>query len=148
MTFVIWGIVGLLALFSASAVVLVGREILRSRAARTDAPRRLSSAFSDYIGPVDRRLAPLNPPLRVAVELFCSLFGFPGIGWMVSGRITVGLPLVVLVPAALWMFYPLYISSAWVVLEHPLSVLAVLPPIALLSAGFLAAAEFSEARAR
>jgi hypothetical protein len=104
--------------------------------------------YTAYIGPIDRSKAPLTPALRVAAEFVAALVGFPGIGWMVSGRIAVGLPMMVAVPAALWLFYPLYISTMGIVLERPLSVLAVLPPIAIASAGSLAMLEFRRERAR
>lgn len=148
-TLVVWLIVALLALFSASVVVLVSAEASRlRRRGKQRKSRSLSRRLEDYFGPIDLDQAPLNAPLRIGVEFFAALLGFPGIGWMVSGRMKVGLPLVVIAPALLWMLYPLYISSAGVVLDRPLQVLAVLPPLAVFSAGALALAEMRRVSVR
>lgn len=138
----LWFVAALLALFSASAVVLLVREMRRLRSlSPRSRDRSIRRRFAEYVGPVDRKDAPATPAWRVAAEFFSAMLGFPGLGWMVSGRITVGLPLIVAVPAALWLFYPLYIAVTGTLVRDPVRLLWVLPVLAFTSAGSLASAE-------
>jgi hypothetical protein len=66
---------------------------------------------------------------------------------MVSGRVKVGLPLIVIVPAAMWAAFPLFVSLSGTLFRQPLAVFAVLPAIAVLSAAALATCEIRAARA-
>lgn len=141
MLLVSWAIVALLAAFALAGVALVVRETLRLRAVRQDAPPSLAARYRGFVGSLDGGTAPLNPPLRVAAEFLAALCGFPGLGWMVSGRIGVGLPLIVIVPAIVWALFPLVVSFTGHVFGRPLAVFAMLPAMAVVSATLLALAE-------
>lgn len=139
---VVWAIAGLLALFSIAGVAVVVREAVALRkSGRQPATLSLRQRFNRYVGPINRSAAPLTPPARVAVEFGAALCGFPGLGWMISGRLQVGLPLIIAVPAMLWAFFPLFISLSGHVFDEPMAVFAVLPAIAVLSSALLAVQE-------
>lgn len=147
MTAFMWLITALLGVFVATGLVLTIREAFILRASRL---RRAPAEkpVSRYVGPIDLHDAPLTPPLRVGAEFLTALCGFPGLGWMISGRVRAGLPLFVAVPAIIWAFFPLYISMSGSVLTRPLLAFAPLPVLAVVSAGALAVCEFRGAHAR
>jgi hypothetical protein len=142
-----WAIVVLLAAFSATGVVIVVREVRRMRLRSPEPAPSLAARFDRYVGPIDASRAPLTPPLRVAAEFLSALCGFPGLGWMVSGRVRIGLPLIIAVPALIWALFPLFVSYTGVLFPQPLAVFSVLPAIAVASAAALAACE-ARAKAR
>lgn len=145
MTWVIGGMTALLGLFSATAVILLASEMRRLRAVEGARPHQaVGRRLAEYVGPVDRRRSPLPVVLRILAEFGAATLGFPGLGWMVAGRISVGLPLMLAVPAAIWLFYPLYVAVTGTVVHEPLRLLWVLPAMALISAGALAVAEIRE----
>ncbi len=63
-----------------------------------------------YEGPISKDMVPYNPVWRVFVELVSGTCGFPGLGWLMSGHVAVGLVLMSIVPSFVWALYP-----AWVV---------------------------------
>jgi len=145
------GIVVSLLLFLAVGAVLLVQAMVRERKSRragAPAPRlQLRHAMSRYIGPVNPDLALLNPPGRVALEFVASLCGFPGFGWMVSTRMTVGLPLLILGAATVYGFYPAFLALTGHFTDRPLIAIEYLPVVAVISATTLAIAEVQRARA-
>jgi hypothetical protein len=151
--FAIYSTIAVLVLFVGAGMYLVvrslriaGREHRRERGegygfSGLQPGRRMKR----YVGPVKPEMALLNPPARVAVEFFCSLCGFPGLGWMISGRVAIGLPLFTIGPILTWAVYPLYLSVSNQIMAGAYSALRYLPVLAVTSAGLLA---ISQIRAR
>lgn len=140
------GIIALLTFFVLVGIALTFRAMARAhaatRASGTLPPKRsLKRRVRDYVGPIDRSQAPLNPPLRVTVEFVCALGGFPGLGWLLSGRIFPGLLLMCIVPSLVWGIVPVVLSLTGLLLISPYSVVFYLPALAVVSAGSLAFAE-------
>lgn len=140
----IYSAIAILALFVAVGIYLVARS-LRVAAREQRLERRgagpdltMSQRVARYVGPVKPEMALLNPAARVGIEFFCALCGFPGLGWLISGRVAVGLFLFAVVPIFTWAVYPLYLSMSNQILAGPLVTLRYLPFLALLSAGLLA----------
>jgi hypothetical protein len=145
------GIAGALLLFLAVGAILLVQAMLQERGARAAgsprAPRLgLRNAMSRYIGPVRPDLALLNPPARVGLEFIASLCGFPGFGWLVSTRMSVGLPLLILGSATVYGFYPAFLALSGHFTDRPLIALEYLPIVAVVSATALAVAEVQRAR--
>lgn len=85
-------------------------------------------------------LALFGPARRVVAEFVGAAFGFPGLGWILSGRVTLGVTLFVGVPAVIWALFPMVLS----VTGHfglSMALKYVLPGLAGLSAGALAVVE-------
>jgi hypothetical protein len=140
------GIIALLTFFVLVGIALTFRAMAHARAATRAAgtlpPKRsLKRRVRDYVGPIDRSHAPLNPPLRVAVEFVCALGGFPGLGWLLSGRIFTGLLLMCIVPSLVWGIVPVVLSMTGLLLISPYSVVFYLPALAAVSASSLAFVE-------
>jgi hypothetical protein len=150
----IYAIIAVLALFVAVGVYLVIRSL--RIAAREQRPERgnerrlqglnLRQRTRRYVGPVKPEMALLNPVARVGVEFFCSLCGFPGLGWLISGRVAIGLLLFAVVPIFTWAVYPLYLSVSNEIMAGPYVALRYLPFLAVASAGLLAASQARSAR--
>lgn len=145
------GIVGLLTVFVLTGVALTVKAMLNAhretRAAGLHPRNRsLKQRARDYVGPIDRSEAPLNPPFRVLAEFFFSLGGFPGMGWLLSGRIIAGLILMCLGPALVWGLVPVALSMTGLLLLSPYSVVIYLPLVAIVSSGALAIAEIRTPR--
>ncbi|MHB0867496.1 MAG: hypothetical protein ACYC6B_08670 [Thermoleophilia bacterium] len=146
----IYSAIAVLALFVAVGIYLVARSLrVAAREQRLerggDGPDlTMSQRVACYVGPVKPEMALLNPVARVGIELFCALCGFPGLGWLISGRVAVGLFLFTVVPIFTWAVYPLYLAMSNQILAGPLVTFRYLPFLALFSAGLLA---YSQAHA-
>lgn len=83
----------------------------------------------------------IPPAYFVAAEAIGASFGFPGIGWLLSGQGVVGIPLALTGPAAAWAFVPFLMSPYE---DGPLAVYGLWPLViyllasASLSVSFLA----------
>jgi hypothetical protein len=140
---VIYGIVVLIGAFGVIGIYLVVRT-LRAESARRGESRGAGgpvSRFRAYIGSSKDAKPLLTAPLRVALEFFLALCGFPGIGWMASGRLAPGLLLVAIVPSTVWAVAPVLAASQGALFRDPFATVRYLPVVAVLSAGGLAAAE-------
>ena len=137
-----WSVAALLVAVTSAGVWLAIGELRRLGSGR----RRhvpLRTRVRDYVGPLERSKRPLNPPLRVTLEALIALCGFPGLGWLLSGHVFVGLCLIVAVPAALLAFYPMYIGVRADPLFDPLPILfAALGVVAVVSSTALAVVEW------
>jgi hypothetical protein len=139
----------LLFFIGLGGVVLVQSLRLHARTsgdaiAQPGGPR---AAIRRYFGPVTPDLALLNPPARVVLEFIGALCGFPGFGWLMSSRIWIGLPMLIVGPAIVFGFYPAYLVSSGRVLDSPMEALEYLPFVAVASAAALTFAEARHARA-
>jgi hypothetical protein len=148
--FTLAGLAAAVLLFVAIGAIVVVQALLAERkqpAAGSPAPRPdIRHAMSRYIGPIHPDLALLNPPARVALEFVAALCGFPGFGWLVSTRVGIGLPLMVLGSATVYGFYPAYLALSGHFTDRPLIALEYLPVVAVVSAATLAVAEVKRAR--
>lgn len=95
------------------------------------------AALRRYVGPVEPRHALLNPPLRVGVEAISALFGFPGLGWLASGKVVTGLVLLVAGPSFIWGLFPVYLIATQRMADHPYLFIQYLPLVSVMSAGAL-----------
>ncbi len=93
-------------------------------------------------------LARMNPPARVGIEFVCAFFGFPGFGWVLSARIMPGVLLMLLGPAFVWCFFPVYLSVSGLLAANVYSLVLYLPFLAAASAGTLAVFEVRSAQRR
>lgn len=142
----IWGVIGALVLFVVIGGVLFV-QALRGDRRREEASREeplekgLRAGMRRYVGPIRPEHALLNPPLRVGLELLCASCGIPGMGWMMSTRVAIGLPLLAIVPSFVYGFYPVYLAMSGHILDSPYVALRYLPILGVLSATLLAIAE-------
>lgn len=147
-TLLIWALIGLLVAFVIAGFVVFAQAIADAR--KTASPTRVRLSLRDrarrYVGPVRPDMALLRPHSRVALEMLAALCGFPGLGWLASGRVIAGLVLLTLGPAFVWAIYPLYLSYRG--FSSPLEPVLYLPALALTSAGALAFLELGAARRR
>jgi hypothetical protein len=144
----IYAIVVVIGAFGVLGIYLIVKAI-RTESARH--PRRSSGGgpiakFKAYVGTTRDENALLSAPLRVGLEFFLALCGFPGIGWMASGRLAAGLLMVAVVPSAVWALAPVLMASNGALFRDPFATVRYLPVVAILSAGGLAAAEIAHAR--
>ena len=162
---VIYGIVGVLAAFIAVGTVTVidamrkarkaGRgslggadDVGGSRPAGPGAPEEdgpppnaaagIVDSLRRYVGPVGPEHRLLNTPARIAMEFGSSLFGFPGLGWLMSGKVVTGIALFVLGPGLFYAFLPAYFVVTGRLTEDPYLIARMLPVVAVISAGSLA----------
>lgn len=148
----IWGVIAALVLFvTVGGVLLV--QSLRIDRGDPRAPvqpdeRGLRAGMRRYVGPVKAENAILNPPLRVGLELLCASCGLPGMGWMMSTRVAIGLPLLAVVPSFVYGFYPVYLTVTGHFLDSPYVALRYLPFLGVASATALGIAEWRSRRAR
>lgn len=146
----IWAMTAALALFTVVGILLFVQAMRPDPQA--DAPREppgsrgLRQAMRRYVGPVERGNALLNPPLRVGLEWICASCGVPGLGWMVSTRVGIGLPLLVIAPSLIYGFYPVVLALNGHILDSPLEPLRYLPFLGVASALALAVVEWRTAR--
>ena len=84
----------------------VGRQERPVADGRLEEAHELREKIRLYIGPVDPKTRLLNPPGRVAVEFVGAFCGFPGLGWMCSGSMFIGLLLICCGPAFAWGHLP------------------------------------------
>ncbi|MHB8859395.1 MAG: hypothetical protein ACYC6Z_07945 [Thermoleophilia bacterium] len=150
---IIYLITGLLIAVTLIGIYLTVRSLKAAgkagRAARSTQGRMtLRQRIDRYEGPINRDLALYNAPARVGIEFFTALCGFPGMGWMISGRILAGIILMSTVPIFVWAIFPLYLSMAQPLLPSPFVPVQYLPGVALLSAGSLAVSQFRASRRR
>ena len=108
----------------------------------------LRARVARYVGPVDPRMALLNPPARVATEFFAALCGFPGLGWLLSGCVFTGLMLLCIAPAFIWGIVPMYLVVTGKAAGGAFLAVQYLPGLALGSAATLAYRETQLARRR
>lgn len=145
----IWGIVAALVLFVGIGAVLFVQAL---RADRGDGPRGphekegFAAAMRRYVGPVHPQHAILNIPLRAGLELVCASCGIPGMGWMMSTRVAIGLPLLSIVPSFVYGFYPVYLALSGHLLDSPLIAFRYLPFLGVGSASLLLATELRARR--
>lgn len=81
-----------------------------TREYRSDWLARWRESYAAYSGPLPERVKKIPMPLIVLIEIFASLSGFPGLGWLYSGQALMGVMLMVLGPAVAWALIPLLIS--------------------------------------
>lgn len=141
----IWGVIAALVLFVAIGAVLFVQALRgdRERESATDGPveKGFRAGMRRYVGPVRPEHALLSPPLRVGLELVCASCGIPGMGWMMSTRVAVGLPLLAIVPSFVYGFYPVYLAMSGHIVDSPYVALRYLPILGVVSAALLAIAE-------
>ena len=148
----IWGTIAALVMFTAIGFILVVQALRpdpAERAARRAAGTArlgLGEAARRYVGPVTPDLALLTPPLRVVLEFVGALCGFPGFGWMMSARVAIGLPLLIVAPTIVYGFYPVYLALSGHLVDSPYVAIRYLPFLAVISASALAAAEVRSSR--
>ncbi len=150
---IIYLITALLVAVTLLGIYLTVRSLQAARrAGQTARPTKsrltLRQRINRYEGPVNRDLALFNAPARVGIEFFTALCGFPGLGWMISGRILAGILLMSTVPIFVWAIFPLYLSMAAPLLPSPFVPVQYLPGVALLSAGSLAVSQLRASRRR
>jgi hypothetical protein len=145
---IIYSIIALIGAFGAIGIYLIVKS-LRYEASRNPRPpvqRNPIRRLQDYVGDADDSKRLLNAPLRVTLEFFLALCGFPGIGWMASGQLAVGLVLVAAVPSIFWAVAPVLMASNGALFRDPFATVRYLPIIAIVSAGGLATSEIMRAR--
>lgn len=146
----IWGTIGALGVFILLGVFLFVRSLWPDRAARVVDPHARRKSFAegvnDYTGPVGPKLALLTPVKRVLLEFVGAFCGVPGFGWLVSGRVAIGLPLLCAGPAIIYGLYPVYLATTGHLSDRPLIAIEYLPVLAVVSAFTLAVAEFRYAK--
>ena len=172
-TILVYGIIAVLLLFILTGVVTLvaglrqGRALRRAEregtaaapapagtpaalgtAAAPRGPSGIRGALHRYVGPVEPRHALLNPPARVGIEAFGGLFGFPGLGWLISGKVVTGLVLLVLGPSFIWGFFPVYLIATEKMADHPYLFIEYLPAVSVMSATLLAVYQVRLARGR
>lgn len=134
-----WSIIAMLVAFVVVGLILTVRAMKTSRPGPQRLPMR--ERIRQYVGPVDPQKALLNPPLQVVVELYAALCGFPGLGWLISGRVFVGLVLISVVPAFVWALYPIYLCASGRIAASPYLVVDYLPVLSVISGTTLAIAQ-------
>lgn len=148
----IWSLVAALILFVAISVVLFAQALrpdAEEREARKSRSRRpFRDRISAYVGPAGPHLALLSPVKRVALELVSASCGFPGFGWMMSGRVAVGLPLMILGSGFVFGFYPVFLAFTGHFLDSPYVALQYLPAVGIVSAATLGVTEYRFAHRR
>jgi hypothetical protein len=160
----IWGTVAALVMFTVAGLALFV-QALRSdpaeraaRAASSQLPAGSGVAgpgradFREgvrrYVGPVTPDMALLTPAKRVLLEFVGALCGFPGFGWMTSTRVSIGLPMLLIGPAMVYGFYPVYLAMSGHLADSPHVGIRYLPALAAMSAAVLAIVETRSARRR
>ncbi len=108
-----------------------GRET--TNGGRNDPPG-VRGTLHRYVGPVEPRHALLTAPVRVAVEFVAALFGFPGLGWLISGKVMTGLFLLVVGPSIFWGVLPAYLVVTERIVGNPYLTVQYLPVLAVVSA--------------
>ncbi len=144
--FSIWVIIVVIVGFVTIGAVLFVRGL---RPGTEDAPAEpvtFKEGVDAYVGPVTPQLALLTPVTRVLLELVSATCGFPGFGWLVSGRVAIGLPMIVLGPAIVFGFYPVLLAYTGHFNDSPYVAIQYLPALGAISATALAVVEARYAR--
>lgn len=146
--FTVWGLVAFVTLFFAVGIYATVRAMLAARRSRETGLARLTVAqrMKAYYGPVSPDMARLSPPLRVLVEFSCALFGFPGLGWALSTRFTVGVSLMLGGPLVAFCLMPVALYASGILQANVYSVILYLPVWAVASSLSLAIAEARASR--
>jgi hypothetical protein len=153
MSFIFGSLAGLVLVF---ALVGLGVMIGALRSARAERKQAegdsgevsLRARIDRYVGPVDPRVALMNPVGRVVSEFFCALCGFPGLGWLMSRSVFAGLVLICVVPAVVWGGYPAFLLMTGRMAGSPFIAVQYLPGLALGSSALLAYREIQLAKIR
>jgi hypothetical protein len=101
-----------------------------------------------YEGPIDEDSPFFNPLARIAIEFFSALFGFPGLGWMISGQVFIGLVLMGIIPCFVWAAIPAYLVKTIILKTNPYAPVIYLPALAFISAACLASNQYLIERRR
>jgi hypothetical protein len=156
MSFLFGTLAGLVVVFALVGLGVMVGALKSARAERKVADRgagglgdsSFRSRIDRYVGPVDPRMALLNPPGRVATEFFAALCGFPGLGWLLSGSVFAGLVLICVGPAFVWGAYPAFLVISGRMAGSPFIAVQYLPGLAIGSSALLAYREIQLARNR
>jgi hypothetical protein len=137
-TVIVWSITALLAVFAASGVVLFVQALRTAPEAMRGGDVTLHQRIDRYVGPIAPESALLTPRSRVLVEFVTAACGFPGLGWLISGRVGVGLALLVCGSAVVWGFAPVALAFSGLLLKSPYAATFYLPLLGIVSAVALA----------
>ncbi len=129
-------LIAFMALFFGVGIFMTVRTMMQLHRDRASgAPRQtFRERMRARVGPVTPERAPLNAPLRVAVEFLGALGGFPGIGWSLSARLGTGVALMLVGPIFCWMLYPIILYHTGLMAADPYLMIKELPVIATVSA--------------
>ena len=150
---IIYVITALIALVTGIGIYLTVKSIrdIRQAERRLNQQKEkltLAQRIRRYEGPVRPGRELFNAPARVGIEFFTAICGFPGLGWLVSGKIVAGMLLITTVPIFVWAVFPLYLSIAQPLLPSPFFPVQYLPFIGLLSSASLAVNQLMTAKKR
>ena len=137
------GMFGLVGLFGVYRAIRSARAERQAAGLAPPPGRSLRERMRDYVGPVEGVTLPLNPPLRVLVEFWFALLGFPGLGWLLSRRMLPGIVLLSVVPSLVWAVIPVILVRTGILDRGVFSLVVYLPFVAVASEGTLAIAEAS-----
>ena len=135
-TVAIWTVTALLVVFAGAGVVLLFQGLAVARTGVEPLPMR--RRLVRYIGPIAPENVLLTPWKRVAVELIAGTCGFPGLGWLASGRVWTGLVLTIGGSAMCWAFMPVLLAFSGALLKSPYAPTWYLPIVGVVSAAALA----------
>jgi hypothetical protein len=135
---IVWSITALLALFAGAGVVLFVQAMRTAPGALPAEGLTVHQRIDRYVGPIEPEGKLLTPGSRVVLELVTASCGFPGLGWLASGRVWAGLALLVCGPALVWGFVPVALAFSGLLLKSPYAPTFYLPGLGILSAGALA----------
>ncbi len=96
--------------------------------------------------PIRREMLIFTPRIWVIVEFAGAAFGFPGLGWILSGKIIIGIGLISIVPSVVWALLPAYAIFSGLLANDPFATVKYLPVLATISAGLLALVQTVSAR--
>lgn len=144
--FSIWAILVAIVGFVIIGAMMFVRGLHPDGDTRPAAPLTFKEGVDAYVGPVTPRLALLSPVKRVLLELVSATCGFPGFGWLVSGRVSIGLPMMILGPAIVFGFYPVFLAYSGHFNDGPYVAIQYLPALGVISATALAVVEARYAR--
>ncbi len=88
--------------------------------------------------PISRAALMFNPAARILIEFAGAVAGFPGLGWLFSGKIVIGVALLSIVPSFAWALLPAYSIFSGGLVADPFATVRYLPVLAACSAGSLA----------
>jgi hypothetical protein len=96
---VVWGAWG----FARGIWAVAEQHRVDARVARRTRSQRVA-------GPIPQRVTRFGGPWPIAIEFVGGLAGWPGAGWLATGRILVGLPLLLIGPMIAWAIMPMLFS--------------------------------------
>ena len=138
-----------MVLYAVAFGSLAGFYWTSTRSYRASGWRRVVEAVHSYDGPRPSPRHRTPASLLLGIETLFALSGFPGFGWLMSGRGLVGLSIAMVGPAMAWAVMPTLISPYG---ETPLAgagipaIIAYLACSAVLSVGALALTLARESR--